>query len=508
MYWCAVCGRRAEIGRDLHCSEEGCPNLCHVGCLGDTAEYSCTDTPLLRERAGIPDHVTFSALEPARLQTPEPNEPPPRPEEEEDLRGASAEELRSQVLSLRRKLRSATEDNIWFSDIVDELPEKRRIFIEVLSIVDSLIARRASGCGVRRRTIACTATSDKIEKEWTNHINHSEAARVWWTSLPTTHRSEVRSEEVRQETRTSDTEQSLPPSPSSPPAQLPDLEPSPTAPTPVLPTSGQVGSQAVPLLASSSTTSASTEGDVQVTPPPSLAPSTPPSTQGGDNQRPPPNNPGHLAPATRQSSSRQTHHPAPPRQPANIHPLTQTGNQRRAQGRKQPPRRQPRVDQPAQVSQGRQDGVRGAVTGERREESDRQRTRCSRCRRQGHSVEQCPRLLSCGYCKGRYHTADTCKERLADRRYEDLIEAVRLGSQETLAVLKSAVCRQPPPHPQPPHPHQGLNTVWGPVTASFQAPAAQYYQQAHPLGARYLTPQELPGFSDATHRLREGSRAF
>ena len=174
VYWCAVCGRRADTDRDLHCSEEGCPNLCHVGCLGDTAEYSCTDTPLLRERAGIPDRVTFSALDPALLQTPEANEHQPSPEEEEDLRGVSAGELRTQVLCLRRKLRTATEDNIWFSDLVDELPEKRWILTEALSIVDSLLARRASGCGVQRRTIACTATSDKIEKEWTNHINQSE----------------------------------------------------------------------------------------------------------------------------------------------------------------------------------------------------------------------------------------------------------------------------------------------------------------------------------------------
>ena len=61
---------------------------------------------------------------------------------------------------------------------------------------------------------------------------------------------------------------------------------------------------------------------------------------------------------------------------------------------------------------------------------------CRYCHRQGHTVDQCLGRVTCEYCRGRYHTTQTCRERLADKRHQDLIEAVKIGRQETLALLK------------------------------------------------------------------------
>ena len=62
--------------------------------------------------------------------------------------------------------------------------------------------------------------------------------------------------------------------------------------------------------------------------------------------------------------------------------------------------------------------------------------KCSRFRRQDHFEEQCHKQLSCSYCQGRFHTAQTCRVWLADRRHQDLVETVRLISQETLTFLR------------------------------------------------------------------------
>ena len=63
--------------------------------------------------------------------------------------------------------------------------------------------------------------------------------------------------------------------------------------------------------------------------------------------------------------------------------------------------------------------------------------RCSECHRQGHSSDQCLRRLHCDYSNRKFHTAQTCRERIANKRQQDLIKAVQTSTQETLAAVRS-----------------------------------------------------------------------
>ena len=66
-----------------------------------------------------------------------------------------------------------------------------------------------------------------------------------------------------------------------------------------------------------------------------------------------------------------------------------------------------------------------------REESERPRQgKCFRCHRRDQSWEQCPKLLTCDYCQGRFHTTANCKEWLAFRRQQELLNTVRIATQE------------------------------------------------------------------------------
>ncbi|KAK4317988.1 hypothetical protein Pmani_010946 [Petrolisthes manimaculis] len=116
-----------------------------------------------------------------------------------------------------------------------------------------------------------------------------------------------------------------------------------------------------------------------------------------------------------------------------------SSHQRSSQGQRRPPR-------------GQFHNNTARVTEEKPTSERLTQIRCSLCHRKDHSEEQCPKHLSCEYCQGRFHTERTCRERQADRRHQDLIQAVRLGSQETLAVLLGAAWRLP---------SQQLNNTWG-----------------------------------------------
>ncbi|KAK8394250.1 hypothetical protein O3P69_006441 [Scylla paramamosain] len=96
--------------------------------------------------------------------------------------------------------------------------------------------------------------------------------------------------------------------------------------------------------------------------------------------------------------------------------------------------------QPSQAQSRRRPPPRSAREGDSTRE-DRGRPRqgtASQRRLQGPSEEQRRRRLNSGYCQGRFNTEETCRERQADRRHQELIEAVRLGSQETIALLRGA----------------------------------------------------------------------
>lgn len=179
--WCAVCGRRAELNKDISCTGSGCPNLCHRKCLDGETEYNCGNTAQLRERADISDHVIFLSQE---LTPPDlPNTfNLPDPTEREKLDSLTHNELVESVISLRAELASAKEQIKTYSEIIDELPVKRRIIVEALSVVDTLIALKDSGIGKERRSIASTARPEKIDKDWKDHIRANVPASECWDS--------------------------------------------------------------------------------------------------------------------------------------------------------------------------------------------------------------------------------------------------------------------------------------------------------------------------------------
>ena len=99
----------------------------------------------------------------------------------------------------------------------------------------------------------------------------------------------------------------------------------------------------------------------------------------------------------------------------------------------------------------------GAATAERRQaavtppqvvaQPRQKRNKCLQCNRWGHSVDQC-QVLFCEYCQGRYHSSQNCRVKLADQRQQELVQAVRQSSQETLIALRGVAWQlQHPPHP-------------------------------------------------------------
>ncbi|KAK4319484.1 hypothetical protein Pmani_009587 [Petrolisthes manimaculis] len=157
-----------------------------------------------------------------------------------------------------------------------------------------------------------------------------------------------------------------------------------------------------------------------------------------------------------------------------------SSHQRSSQGQRRPPR-------------GQFHNNTARVTEERPTSERLTQIRCSLCHRKDHSEEHCPKHLSCEYCQGRFHTERTCRERQADRRHQDLIQAVRLGSQETLAVLLGAAWRLP---------SQQLNNTWG----TRPTPGVGLYNSHYPY------PQaNVRGFhtnvGELTHRFVQANKA-
>ena len=97
--------------------------------------------------------------------------------------------------------------------------------------------------------------------------------------------------------------------------------------------------------------------------------------------------------------------------------------------------------------------------------SDYPREYCEWCGRSGNTSDSCTKHLWCEYCSRRYHTSQDCREKAAEeRRQHQLISALRVHSQETLAAIRQHTAQQFSHHPyiaytpyQPNPHHPGLN---------------------------------------------------
>ena len=115
------------------------------------------------------------------------------------------------------------------------------------------------------------------------------------------------------------------------------------------------------------------------------------------------------------------------------------------------------------------------VSQEIREEIQKpSQVKCFRCHRRDHSGQQRPKLLTCDYCQGRFHTTVNCKERLAVGRQQELLNTVRIATQETLAVIRG-VAGQLSPHGN--FPPMGVH-----------APAEELYASRYPQPHRISFP--------------------
>lgn len=365
-FWCAVCGKKALPNTDRKCTTENCPNLCHENCLGGEEEYNCEHTGLLRAEARIDDPVTFYNQEVDPIPD---TSQAPLEEEDDQVGNLSRDELVLTVRSLWKELTSTKEQLNTFKHIIENLPEKRSVLVEALSIVDTLLATQASVGEVQPTSVACTAKPEKIDSEWNNFIEESDETYIWWASVQN---SERRGRNRRHS--------------------------------------------------------------------PSLPESFPRSQ--------PPHH--HQDEETRQQRvvKRGNNRTAPIQEPVySLQPQTQNrhlGEERRQQPPRNRNRNKKSAGQPREIPYNREVEEQRQGRVELGRKAQEQQVKCSNCHRTGHSQDQCPRHVVCEYCQGRSHSAQNCRERLADQRQQELIQAIRKSSQEAFTASRGAVWHLPP----------------------------------------------------------------
>ena len=127
----------------------------------------------------------------------------------------------------------------------------------------------------------------------------------------------------------------------------------------------------------------------------------------------------------------------------------------------------------------------GNLTGERLPQ-----LRCSRCRRQDHSEEQCPKQLSCSYCQDRFYTAQTCRV-LCGWRTGDTKTLLRLcGNQETRVLT-----REPAKSTQSQH---SLDATSLSYPATLRSPSTTITGYTVPAEACTTWPQHLAATADGS----------
>lgn len=386
-HWCAICGLKvADTSRALRCIEQGCPNLSHSGCLDGEPEYNCAHTRELRVRSGIRGQVTFSSRNSDHNLNLDKPVPFSEPAKEDDLSDLSREELKVLVINLREELLEKKQQTKVYCEAIDSLTEKRSVLVDALGLVDTLIALKVNSSDkTEPRSISCTAKPEKIDKSWAEHISDSAETREWWSVV-----SGGRSER------------------------------------------GEDSPHSVPLLCSATQATQGTEGcvgEVSSSPPSPVVSQSPPSfspIQIRDPPRDPPRD--SPSPPARPSQT------LPPRLQHRPRTARRNTKSNRKDNNKQHPHRRGRertlreADRPVPEQPTRERPPQAA---------------CSVCHRKDHTAEKCPRRLICEYCQGRFHTVQTCRERQADKRHQNLIEAVRTGSQETQAILHGVAWRGP-----------------------------------------------------------------
>ena len=377
-YWCSVCGKAAKLEVDQACIIDNCRNICHIGCLGEYEVFNCENTSQLRELHGIPHHITYYIDRPDTPAAPVNVEDQDLQDEDsqDELNQLQKEELVVVVKQLRKELSTTKTKLMRYKTIVDELPEKRNILVNAIAIIDSLVATQASIEEVQQRTIASSAYPDRIDQDWEKHIEEHDEVYTWWSAEQTKKgkKTKERKNNLRQ--------------PPHPPRQKSPLPPQ---------------HRDHPLRRQS-----------------------PPPQQHQDqyNKQQPRGSYQHQREKQTSQSYQRNQTQDSRKQPYTSHWVKRDYQQ------------QGYTDQTAHVNlvQKAYDR-RQTYTGSQRYFSGA--NKCIECHRQGHTSEKCPKFMYCDYCNRRYHTTQNCRERIADQRQQELVNAVKQNTQETLAAVRT-----------------------------------------------------------------------
>ena len=199
---CAACGRAATKTAPYVCcdGETGCPNVCHITCLGDRETYACTETQQLRLEANVDAEVTYVEVSrhdhtsengdtPAAAALPS---LPPEVDDEVDTEEVDnerqqylemeKEELVTYTLSFKHEvsrqktiIQPLTLQRDWIIDCKSQVKETLQL-MEALSDAREADEKRTT-C-----TVATSAIAKSIDNAWERACSSNPAARTWWES--------------------------------------------------------------------------------------------------------------------------------------------------------------------------------------------------------------------------------------------------------------------------------------------------------------------------------------
>lgn len=179
--WCAVCGKTSVNKPITHCTTTNCPNVCHNKCLGQNSSFECSEVGTLRHLQSISDAVTYVGDTPQQddvrgvAATSEPNQ-------DDDLLLLEPRELVSIIRQLRSELKRKKSILSFFGTASQSIAEKRDAVVTILDFIDNLTATKSSLDELDVKSIATSARSEKIDKEWQQHINTHRGSQAWWVS--------------------------------------------------------------------------------------------------------------------------------------------------------------------------------------------------------------------------------------------------------------------------------------------------------------------------------------
>ncbi|MPC83833.1 hypothetical protein E2C01_078552 [Portunus trituberculatus] len=177
--WFAVCGKTTADKPSVNCNTAECPNACHTHCLRESTSFDCSEVGNLRVAQGVNAHVVYLRKE--QHQPPQ-HDLTDQHDEDSDLVHLDKPELIKLNKALCKELRSKKAILNLFEPYTHHITENREYLVSVIHFLDTIVELRSSLEELDANSIACTARSERIDKEWQQYVTSNETARSWWTS--------------------------------------------------------------------------------------------------------------------------------------------------------------------------------------------------------------------------------------------------------------------------------------------------------------------------------------